>query len=113
MRPMRLHPSTGEAKFGGLPTHPTHPIHGHGARTMDTEETFDARGHTPWRKTQQMTSLLIYANICKYMQISYPIYQMIEISVMYISICHLCVYIYEHWPPLKAQLVDRNVSDRG
>ena len=74
---------------------------------MDTEETFDA--HTPGGR-DQMTSLLMG----KYMQISYPIYQMIEISVMYISICHVCVYIYicEHWP-LKAQLVDRNVSDRG
>lgn len=73
---------------------------------MDTEETFDA--HTPWRKTPNDISAIGPPNG----QISYP-YQMIEISVMYISICHLYIYIYEPWPPLKAQLVDRNVSDRG
>lgn len=53
---------------------------------MDTEENFDA--HTPWRKTPNDISAIGPPNG----QISYP-YQMIEISVMYISICHLYIYM--------------------
>lgn len=73
---------------------------------MDTEETFDA--HTPGGR-DQMTSLLMG----KYMQISYPIYQMIEISVMYISICHVCVYIYVNIGHLRLSLLTEMFQIEG